>query len=120
MNLMNQTQLEALVDLLIFATMTDKSFSNTETDTLEQDLNALPWSSGISLTSFKNGSYARARAASSATAKANYLTQLCQHFDGQEVQQAAFKAVEKLLASDTVAAGESAFLEQLKLEWKMS
>jgi hypothetical protein len=113
---MNQTQLEALVDLLVFATMTDKAFSNTETESLETDLLGLPWTSGISLSSYKNASYARARAASSDTAKANYLKQLCGHFDNSQVKRDAFATIEELLASDTIVPGESAFLEQLKLE----
>jgi hypothetical protein len=114
--LMNQTQLEALVDLLVFATMTDKSFSNLETESLETDLLALPWTSGISVSSYKNASYARARAASSETAKANYLKQCCAVFEGPEVKRDAFATIEELLASDGTVAGESAFLVQLKLE----
>jgi hypothetical protein len=113
---MNQTQLEALVDLLVLATMTDRSFSNTETESLEQDLLALPWTSGISVSSYKNASYARARAAHSDTAKANYLKQLCAHFDHAQVKQDAFSTIEELLASDAIVSGENAFLEQLKLE----
>lgn len=113
---MNQTQLEALVDLLVFATMSDKSFSDTETQSLETDLLALPWTSGISVSSYKNASYARARAASSETAKANYLKQLCTVFDSTQVKQDAFAAIEELLASDAVAASEDSFLERLKLE----
>jgi hypothetical protein len=114
--LMNQTQLEALVDLLVLATMTDKSFSDTETQSLETDLLALPWTSGISVSSYKNGSYARARAASSQTAKANYLKQRCAVFDSVQVKQDALAAIEELLASDAVAASEDSFLERLKLE----
>ena len=117
--LMNQTQLEALVDLLIYATMTDKSFSNTETESLEEDLAMLPWASGISISSYKNASYARARAASSETAKVNYLKQLCIHFDNPQVQRDAYATIEALLASDSVVAAESTFLEQLKLEFKL-
>jgi hypothetical protein len=113
---MNQTQLEALVDLLVFATMTDKSFSNTETESLETDLLALPWTSGISVSSYKNASYARARAASSETAKANYLKQLCAVFDSAQVKQDAVAAIEELLSSDAVAASEDSLLERLKLE----
>jgi flavorubredoxin len=114
--LMNQTQLEALVDLLVFATMTDKSFSDIETEVLDQDLLALPWTSGISVSSYKNASYARARAASSETAKANYLKQLCAVFDSAQVKQDAIATIEELLASDAVAAGEDSFLERIKLE----
>jgi hypothetical protein len=114
--LMNQTQLEALVDLLVLATMTDKAFSNTETESLETDLMELPWTSGISVSSYKNASYARARAASSKTAKANYLGQLCAVFDNPQVKHDAFSTVEELLASDAIVFDESAFLEQLKLE----
>ena len=114
--LMNQTQLEALVDLLVFATMTDKAFSDIETLSLETDLLALPWTSGISVSSYKNASYARARAASSETAKANYLKQLCAVFDSLEVKRDAVVAIEELLASDAVAASEDSFLERLKLE----
>ncbi len=113
---MNQTQLEALVDLLVFATMTDKSFSDLETESLETDLLALPWTSGISVSSYKNASYARARAASSDTAKANYLKQRCAVFDGAQVKQDALAAIKELLASDAVAASEDSFLERLKLE----
>ncbi len=113
---MNQIQLEALVDLLVFATMTDKSFSDIETQSLETDLLALPWTSGISVSSYKNASYARARAASSQTAKANYLKQLCAVFDSLEVKRDAVAAIEELLASDAVASGEDSFLERLKLE----
>jgi hypothetical protein len=116
---MNQTQLEALVDLLVLATMTDKSFSNSETESLETDLLGLSWTSGISVSSYKNASYARARAASSDTAKANYLKQLCAHFDNPEVKQGAFATIEELLASDAIVSGEGAFLEQLKLELKL-
>jgi hypothetical protein len=116
---MNQTQLEALVDLLVFATMTDKSFSNLETEFLETDLLALPWTSGISVSSYKNGSYARARAASSQTAKANYLKQLCAVFDSPQVKRDAVAAIEELLASDAVAVIEDSFLEQLKLELRL-
>jgi flavorubredoxin len=114
--LMNQTQLEALVDLLVFATMTDKSFSDIETEVLDQDLLALPWTSGISVSSYKNASYARARAASSETAKANYLKQLCAVFDSAQVKQDAIATIEELLASDAVAATEDSFLERIKLE----
>ncbi len=114
--LMNQTQLEALVDLLVFATMTDRAFSDTETESLESDLLALPWTSGISISSYKNGSYARAREANSETAKANYLRQLCAHFEGLEFKRDAVAAIEELLASDAVAASEDSFLKRLKLE----
>ncbi len=113
---MNQTQLEALVDLLVFATMTDKAFSDIETEFLEADLLALPWTSGISVSSYKNASYARARAASSETAKANYLKQLCAVFDGSQVKIDAVAAIEELLISDDIAPNENEFLAQLKLE----
>jgi hypothetical protein len=113
---MNQTQLEALVDLLVFATMTDKSFSNLETESLETDLLALPWTSGISVSSYKNASYARAREANSETAKANYLRQLCAHFDNAQVKHDAVAAIEELLISDDIAFRENEFLVQLKLE----
>jgi hypothetical protein len=117
--LMNQTQLEALVDLLVFATMTDKSFSSTETESLEEDLAMLPWASGISISSYKNASYARARAASSETSKANYVKLLCTRFDSALLQREAYDTIEKLLTSDSVVAAESTFLQQLKLEWKL-
>jgi hypothetical protein len=117
--LMNQTQLEALVDLLVLATLTDKSFSSTETESLEEDLAMLPWASGISISSYKNASYARARAASSETSKANYVKLLCACFDSAQVQREAYDTIEKLLTSDLVVAAESRFLEQLKLEWKL-
>ena len=118
--LMNQTQLEALVDLLIYATMTDKSLSNTETESLDQDLDRLPWASGISLSSYKNASYARARAASSETSKANYVKLLCTCFDTASVQREAYDTIEKLLKSDLVVAAEGTFLEQLKLELELT
>lgn len=117
--LMNQTQLEALVDLLVFATLTDKSFSSTESESLQEDLDMLPWASGISISSYKNASYARARAANSETSKANYVKLLCTCFDTTQVQREAYDTIEKLLASDAVVAVESTFLEQLKLEWKL-
>ena len=110
---MNQTQLEALVDLLVYATVTDSMFSLRETDWFEKDLESLAWKSGIGLSSFVNASYARINAAETPEAKRAYLQKLCAVFDSLEHRKAAFSEIEKLLWSDGVKPAESDFLVQL-------
>jgi hypothetical protein len=109
----SQAQLEALVDLLVYASATDAMFSLRESDWFEKDLESLPWKSGIGLSSFVNASYARVNATDTAEAKRAYLQQLCGTFEGLERRKAAFREIEKLLWSDGVKPAESDFLLQL-------
>jgi hypothetical protein len=53
---MTQAQLEALVDLLVYASATDAMFSLRESDCFEKDLEGLPWRSNIGLSGFVYGS----------------------------------------------------------------
>jgi hypothetical protein len=114
---LSQTQLEALIDLMVLATMSDKAFSSLETESLEQFLEGTVWNSGIGISSYKNASFARARAASSPSSKANYLQQLCRNFLNAQERQFVLGAVSKLLASDSIVPAEHDFLEQLKHEF---
>jgi hypothetical protein len=56
---MTQAQLEALVDLLVYASVTDARFTLLETDVLEKTLEEMNWKSNIGLSSFVNASHAR-------------------------------------------------------------
>ena len=110
---MTQAQLEALVDLLVYASATDTVFSLRESDWFEKDLESLAWKSGIGLQGFVNASYARVNAAETPEAKRAYLQKLCAPFEGLERRKAAFSEIEKLLWSDGVKPAESDFLVQL-------
>jgi hypothetical protein len=103
---MTQAQLEALVDLLVYASATDAMFSLRESDWFEKDLETLPWKSGIGIQGFVNASYARVNAADTPQ-------KLCAAFDSLERRKAAFREIEKLLWSDGVKPAESDFLVQL-------
>jgi hypothetical protein len=109
----SQAQLEALVDLLVYASATDSMFSLREMDVFEKDLEALNWKSGIGIQGFVNASYARVNAADSPEAKRTYLQKLCASFTSKAQQKAAFNEIEKLLWSDGVKPAESNFLVQL-------
>jgi hypothetical protein len=110
---MTQAQLEALVDLLVYASATDAMFSLRESDWFEKDLEILPWKSGIGIQGFVNASYARVNTAETPEAKRAYLQKLCAAFDSLERRKAAFSEIEKLLWSDGVKPAESDFLVQL-------
>lgn len=110
---MTQAQLEALVDLLVYASVTDARFTLLETDVLEKTLEGLAWKSNIGLTGFVNASHARVNAANTPEAKRAYLQKLCAMFTTKVQQKAAFSEVEKLLWSDGVKPAESDFLVQL-------
>jgi hypothetical protein len=110
---MTQAQLEALVDLLVYASATDAMFSLRESDWFEKDLESLPWKSSIGLQGFVNASYARVNAAETSEAKRAYLQKLCAVFDSLERRKTAFREIEKLLWSDGVKPAESDFLLQL-------
>jgi hypothetical protein len=109
----SQAQLEALVDLLVYASATDSMFSLREMDVFEQDLEALNWKSGIGVQGFVNASYARVNALETAEAKRSYLQERCGLFDTLGQRKAAFSEIEKLLWSDGVKPAESDFLVQL-------
>ncbi len=115
--LMNQNQLEALVDLLVLATTIDLAFSSIETDTLEQNLSTAPWKSLISIRSYINASFAKARALSKLAAKEQYLQELCLQFKEDQVRRDAFFEIETILKSDGLVIRESVFLELVKHEF---
>jgi hypothetical protein len=115
--LMNQTQIEALVDLLVLATTIDLAFSSIETDTLEKNLSTAPWKSLISLSSYINGSFARVRALDKLAEKEKYLQELCLHFDQDQMRRDAFMEIETVLKSDGLVVRESVFLELVKHEF---
>jgi hypothetical protein len=114
---MNQTQLEALVDLLVLATTIDLAFSSIETETLEKNLSTAPWKSLISLSSYINAAYARVRALDKLAAKEQYLQELCLRFDQDQVRRDAFMEIETILKSDGLVVRESVFLELVKHEF---
>jgi hypothetical protein len=109
-----QAQLEALVDLLVYASATDAMFSLRESDVLEKDLQRLPWNSGIGLSSFVNASYARVNAANTPEAKRAYLQKRCGSFNTQEDRKAVFSETERLLWSDGIKPVESEFMTRLR------
>jgi hypothetical protein len=115
--LMNQTQLEALIDLLVLATTIDLAFSNIETETLEKNLSTAPWKSLISLSSYINSSFARVRALDKLAEKEKYLHELCLHFDEDQMRRDAFMEIETVLKSDGLVIRESVFLELMKHEF---
>jgi hypothetical protein len=108
-----QAQLEALVDLLVYASVTDGRFTLLESEAFEASLEHLPWKSNIGLSGFVNASYARVNATETPEAKRAYLQKLCATFDSLERRKAAFREIEKLLWSDGVKPAESDFLLQL-------
>jgi hypothetical protein len=110
---MTQAQLEALIDLLVYASATDAMFSLRESDWFEKDLETLPWKSGIGIQGYVNASYARVNAADTPEAQRAYLQKLCAAFDSLERRKTAFREIEKLLWSDGVKPAESDFLVQL-------
>ena len=110
---MTQAQIEALVDLLVYASATDALFSLRESDWFEQDLESLPWKSNIGIQGFVNASYARVNATETPESKRAYLQKLCAAFNTLEHRKAAFREIEKLLWSDGVKPAESDFLVQL-------
>jgi hypothetical protein len=115
--LMNQVQIEALVDLLVLATTIDLAFSSIETDTLEKNLSTAPWKSLISLSSYINASFARARALDKLAEKEKYLHELCLQFDEDQMRRDAFMEIETVLKSDGLVIRESVFLELVKHEF---
>jgi hypothetical protein len=110
---MTQVQVEALVDLLVYASATDGRFTLLETDVLEKTLEELSWKSGIGIQGFVNASYARVNAADTPESKRAYLHKLCAAFDSLERRKTAFREIEKLLWSDGVKPAESDLLVQL-------
>jgi hypothetical protein len=110
---MTQPQLEALVDLLVYASVTDGRFTLLESDVLEKTLEEMAWKSNIGLSGFVNASHARVNAAKTPEAKRAYLQKLCAMFTTKAQQKAAFGEVEKLLWCDGVKPAESDFLLQL-------
>ena len=70
---MTQSQLEALVDLLVYASVTDARFTLLESDAFETSLEHLPWQSNIGLSGFVSASHARVNVLETPESKREYL-----------------------------------------------
>lgn len=112
---MNQSQREALIDLLVFSIFADAHLSLKEDAALEASLAEIGWDSPRPREIHFCNSMNRARkAAESAEATAEYIASRTAVFDDSDSKFALIAHLKRILSSDDTVEAESAFLRQVK------
>jgi len=110
-----QVQNEALVRLLIAARYLDAKLSLRETESLQQQIDELPWDSGTGKSYFVMQETARIRdALSTDVTRQAFLEQQCRYFKTPENKAKLLKDIAAVLLSDGDDNKENRFLAQLE------
>lgn len=112
---MNQSQREALIDLLVFSIFADAHISLQEDAALEAILAEIGWDSPRPREIHFCNSMSRARkAAESTEATAEYIASRTAIFDDSDSKFTLIDYLERVLSSDATVEAESAFLRQVR------
>jgi len=112
---MNQSQREALLDLLVLASYMDNHISLTENQALESAINQIGWESPRPREiAFLNGVAAARAAAESADETAAFVQQRAALFVDAQVQAKALAFLNLVLERDGLSAEETEFFHQVK------
>ncbi len=113
----NQTQCEALVDLLYLSIYIDNHISLIEESKVEEELKNADWDGPQSSILYVQAAINRARdAKSDAKVKGEYLTSIADRLD--EKKKAALEALDNVLKSDGTDTKEAAFLQEVRSAFK--
>ncbi|HCN27596.1 MAG TPA: hypothetical protein DIT64_02185 [Verrucomicrobiales bacterium] len=112
---MNQTQREALFDLLTLSIYADSHISLTEEALIESAFIAEGWESEYPKNLFIEKSFARAREAAESDAAANdYIASRAKAFTDASSQAEAVGVVSNILSRDGLTSEENRFIAALK------
>lgn len=111
----NQPQREALVDLLLMGMYVDKALSMEESDFIDQELDALDWESGISLSSYVQRATAKVRSAKDdPQAEDDLLRTIATRLDQDGAKQSALDTLKALMSSDGTVSVETSFVQKVQ------
>jgi hypothetical protein len=111
----DQIQKEAMIDLCLLGMHSDNSITLAEQDFIENEATQLQWTSGISFNSYLQRVIPKVRSAKGNISKTTDLLQtISDRLGNDELKRSAVDELEKLLASDGVAAMEETFLAEVK------
>lgn len=111
----DQIQKEAMIDLCLLGMHSDNSITLAEQDFIENEATQLQWTSGISFNSYLQRVIPKVRSAKGDISKTTDLLQtISDRLGNDELKRSAVDELEKLLASDGVAAMEETFLAEVK------
>ncbi len=111
----DQIQKEAMIDLCLLGMHSDNSITLAEQDFIENEATQLQWTSGISFNSYLQRVIPKVRSAKGNISKTTDLLQtISDRLGSDELKRSAVDELEKLLASDGVAAMEETFLAEVK------
>ena len=112
---MNQSQREALLDLLIVSIFIDSHLSLKEDEALQAAFETVGWEAVKPRDIFIFNSMNRARRASeSEAATAEYIAARAKVFADAESQNAAVDLLQRIFSADGIAPAEEAFLSRVK------
>ena len=112
---MNQSQREALLDLLLASIYTDSHLSLKEDEALQAALENLGWEAAKPREIFLCNSMNRARKVSeSDAATADYIATRAAAFTDAESRKTALDHLERVFASDGTAPAETSFLARVR------
>jgi len=110
-NSMNQSQREAIIDLLILAIYSDGHLSVEEDEGLNRLIDSLGWKSMISRDLFVDSAWTRARvAAETPESAAAYVKEHAAHFTTPEDQADAYDVLHQLVSHDGIHKDEYSVL----------
>lgn len=111
----NQTQQEALVDLLLLGMYTDNLISLAESDFIDSESLKLQWQSAISITGYLQRATPRVRDVKGDTHRRKELLQDIGNRLGDDVsKRRAIEELEALLLADGTVGVEENFIEEVK------
>jgi hypothetical protein len=110
---LNQSQREALLNLLALGMYADNHLSLKEDEALVAGLDALDWESGVGRTMFLDSAVTRASQADTDGKVETYLADCAKAFDSTESKRAALECLTRFLHTDGIAESETPFLEKL-------
>ncbi len=114
-NAWNQTQREALVDLLYYAIYADNHLSTLEEHRITEELAAIHWDGAISLDHCVNRAITRARdARSDRSANESHLASIKERLGSESARSKAAALCEEVLRADGMADKERNFLKDVR------
>ena len=112
-NTMTQAQIEALVRLLLAGRRQDGVVSMKESDEFDAQLAGLPWRAKTDLRFFVITEAARIRN-TMALHRASFIAEQCAQFHTPDQRAAVIDLLQRVIGADGAAAGENAFLAEVK------
>ena len=112
---LNQSQREAVIDLLLLAIYADNHISLDENQVLEDSIDSLGWNSGTGLSMYINDATTRVRNAQNDEASTNeFIDTIATRLDSQRSKDKALSLLVELFDSDGTSVAEESFYTQLQ------